>query len=381
MKTYKSFYSELKKLKGLYNSGVDSFLIRRENLAKNIVERTADFENEIYLNNISEENFFIAESPIDYKWRLKDYLAKQLRTVIFIRIISALEVFLIDSIRETFVARKDLFHKQNSKIEFTHSELLSSKSISSLWSKLINRECRNLQNQGFKEVRKYYKTNFNIDFANSQISLMQIEKLHDIRHLMVHKLGRTDEQFRKKYDYKQDRLSLKQEEFYNGLEMILKFGVFINEEMDKIISVRKPKQKKIETKGEVILQITNSNNMDFIYPDFTFQSGEQILLAQDIIDNYEINESIITLTISGERKYIRSYISQLTTLEKKQDILIIEKTIVEPAKLPKISKEKLDEAIVLIKKGKDKEVISIETDIPVGQVKKIIYWYLENKNN
>ena len=82
---------------------------------------------------------------------------------------------LIEMVKEIFLKRKDLFHSGN-KIEFNHGELLSSENISALWTKLINKECRRLQNQGFIEVKKYYRNNFNIDFNNFKDEIGYIDR-------------------------------------------------------------------------------------------------------------------------------------------------------------------------------------------------------------
>lgn len=72
---------------------------------------------------------------------------KSLNEIIFVRLISALEVFLVDIVRDAFLQTKEPFKKQDLKFQLSHAEILSIKSTSNFYNKIINKECRtsNLQ--------------------------------------------------------------------------------------------------------------------------------------------------------------------------------------------------------------------------------------------
>lgn len=377
MKTFHEFQREIIRLRKLYNAGVDAFTYKRKNLYIENKSKT-DLEYKVFLGGGEDNNFLIAETMKEYQWQLKDFFAKDLRAIFLIRVISALEVYLIDSIREIFVLRKDLFHKQNSIIDFTHSELLSSKSISSLWSKLINKECRNLQNQGFTEVRKYYKTNFGIGFENSEVSIKYLEKIHDIRHLLVHRLGKVDEIFKHKYNFTKAKISLTQEEFYQALNGVINFGIYLNNEIDKITLIEKDKKKKIESTGVILIQFDETINLDFVYPDFTFLSKEEVLLAKDIVDKYDVSDKLMTISVSGEQNHVSAYLKELRNLEKEELINIIEKKITNPTKKPNLTNDQIELIRTLFGKGANKTDISQKLAVSKTKVSRTIDWLKEN---
>lgn len=122
-----------------------------------------------------------------------------LRELIFVRAISALETFLTDAIRDVFVVTKTPFMDKTVKIEFSQEDLIANNSPAKIFSRIINRETRKLTSGGFNEFVKYYKKRFNVDLAQTQPGYSKMNEYHDIRHILVHRLGKTDEAFRRKY--------------------------------------------------------------------------------------------------------------------------------------------------------------------------------------
>lgn len=68
----------------------------------------------------------------------KDKRRDNLNTLIFVRIISTLEVFLVDLIKDAFLITKEPFKKQDLKIDMSHAEILSIKSAGNFYNKIIN---------------------------------------------------------------------------------------------------------------------------------------------------------------------------------------------------------------------------------------------------
>lgn len=135
-------------------------------------------------------------------YQLRRYLHRryqaQLREVLLVRLVSALEVFLIETLVSLFMARKDLFAKKD-VVEFNYGELLGATSITHLWSRVIQKECRRLQSQGYIEIRRFYQSRIGIDFYRSQVNERAMDEMHDRRHVLVHRLGKTDSFYRHKY--------------------------------------------------------------------------------------------------------------------------------------------------------------------------------------
>lgn len=199
MKSFELFFQENQLVKTIYNGSVQSYNHYYAFLKEHLYDQGNN--RKIYLNDKSEEVFFVANSKYDYLRKLEKSYGKYLREILLTRLISNLEVFLINIIKEIFLQRKDLFYK-GKLIEFSQNELLSTESLSQLWTKIINKECRNLQNQGFAEIKKYYLITFGIDFNQSSISVKYLENLHEIRHLLIHRLGRVDSSYLHKYNFK-----------------------------------------------------------------------------------------------------------------------------------------------------------------------------------
>ncbi|WKL00528.1 hypothetical protein Q0F98_26320 [Paenibacillus amylolyticus] len=150
-----------------------------------------------------------------------------------IRIISILENFLMDVVKTCFYHDKTCFHEPKQTIEFQISEFLS-KDMHELEEKFIDGKIGNLHCQGFNEVKKYFKKTFNIEFNNFNVSIesqsrniKDIQKIHDTRHLLVHRLGRTDEKFKREYNYDKKRIVLSEEDVLIYLQIIDEFVGFL----------------------------------------------------------------------------------------------------------------------------------------------------------
>ena len=128
-----------------------------------------------------------------------------LQQLIITRLISALEVSLIDNIMGVFMINKAPFLNQ-AKFDITESELLMTKNIEEIQAKIINKLCRNIQSQGIREIVSFYKKcfsinleSFNIEECGKIYNFNYIIMLHDMRHLIVHNLEKIDKKFKLKY--------------------------------------------------------------------------------------------------------------------------------------------------------------------------------------
>lgn len=311
MKIFKEYSLEIKRLKNIYNGSVKSYLHYSQHIKKHMYDEGNIATEAIYLHTEIDENHYIAGNQYEYIRRLQKGYATSLREILLIRLISNLEVFLIKAIREIFLHRKDLFHKDG-VIEFNHSELLSAESISQLWTKLINKECRNLQNQGFKEVTKYYAKTFNIELHRSEVSLKNIEKLHDIRHLLVHRLGVVDTEFSHKYNTKIKSVTISETEFYECCENLKKLAEFIKLKYEEIIAQKATSGKKTNssTANYTISFLTPTS--EFLTSDnYSFLSKEKYLMLKDVLSSRIKNESSVLLELVGHKDDLIAYENSL----------------------------------------------------------------------
>jgi len=164
---------------------------------------------------------------------------KFLEEMVVIRIISLLENTLLEIVEAIFYYDKTKFYIPKKVVEFQVSEFLS-KNIEELHNKYVKDIIGNLHRQGFKEISKFFNKNFDINFNNYRTNIESqdygikyVYKIHDIRHLLVHRLGKTDEKFQTEYNYKGRRIEMTEKEVILYLEIINNFVLFIEGQIEK----------------------------------------------------------------------------------------------------------------------------------------------------
>jgi len=355
-----NFTREIRRLRALYNATLFAFPDKGKEIHSLIYSGEIDPQDKVYLNNNVDEKYYLAGNSYEFADKLKTGYIKTLKEVTFIRAISALEVLLIDLMKQIFLSKKYLFHS-GQKIEFSQSELLSSQSISTIWSKIINKECRNLQNQGFKEISKYYRNTFSIDFNQSPVSITEIQYFHDIRHLLVHRLGKTDIQFRHNHNTSKKEVQISENQFYDSLEKIQSFGTYVS---DKVIElIESPESHKASNLSDMTCNLSikiNPEKIDKIFSsDFSFLSEEEVYILRDLLQSFEIKEDEMKLFLVGKQKVIRDYLKLVKASEKNGNIII--ETLDKHVSVS-ISEDEMDLVKSLLLKTKKGE-ISME-DIP-----------------
>jgi hypothetical protein len=255
----------------------------------------------------------VASSAETLQQQLKRQFPEYLREILLVRVISILEVFLIDTIKEIFLARKDLFHKDE-KVDFSYAQLLSFSSISEIATHIINKECRTLQNGGFIKVSNYYKSRFNIDFKSHLSSSGLIMEYHDRRHLIVHRLGKTDKQYRQKYNTSDKSIKISKSYIINCFEAIRSFGTFVAQEAQSVIQDSKKAVGRREPTAIVMieLKIISEEGKEIISSYYNFVHGDEILSAKDLIVSISENESNhYFLELHGQIKQVQAYLKQI----------------------------------------------------------------------
>jgi hypothetical protein len=176
-------------------------------------------------------------------------LEYDLRELLLIKLISILEQYLIDNIKFIFIESKEPF-KTNNTIEFQHQELLSFKSLTDVFNKIISKECRQLSSRGFNEIIKYYKSKFKLNLDLYCPSKDRILEYHDRRHLHVHNLGKTDKQYRKKYNTTKLGISITDEYIRNAIQDISVFAEIVNKNtLNYIENLKTIKVQKINVRN------------------------------------------------------------------------------------------------------------------------------------
>ena len=216
------------------------------------------------------------------------------------------------------------------KIEYHLSEVLSTNDIESLHLKYINNKCRQLHSAGFSDVSKFYKKIFALDFKNFHtsyngitVSLKTIQKYHSIRHLLVHKLGKVDDQFRKDYNNNDNVISITHDDIVAFFNNIISFSAFINNHLDaqKIVDI-----SDIDEIYSIKFDPLDSTPY-MIEPYYSIKLKKERHELSEILSGTEVDpdtSNIITIKLQGNYSLIRRYYKDLKKLESKGNIKIIE---------------------------------------------------------
>lgn len=309
MTAYQNFTKEISKLRAFYNSAIyaydqtDYFLALKR-------KRKAELENlEIVID--LQPNFYISK-----KADKENPNHKHLREIVFVRIISALEVYMKDSILDVFKKTKTPFKIKEKKLSFNHDELLSMNSTADIFSKLIQDQLRNLKNGGLEELVLYYKDVFKIDIDKSTEIYQRLIKYHKQRHLLIHQLGKVDDDYRKKYLYEVSHINIDEmtllecfkdfSEFVNSIEATLKEKIKIDFNKKKSIT-------KIEKQYRIKVEILKGNP-EILKDEFQFSVDAKFFTLSKILrDRDFIDAKNVILNIAGNTIEVEQY---KTLLEK-----------------------------------------------------------------
>ncbi len=234
--SYRVFKSNVGRLRRLYYNSIYAYQITREEVYTKIKAGKLQYDSEINFNSYQKNNFIIGKIA-EAAHNLRTQHPRYLRELIFIRLISALEVFLIDSIKETVSNnKKTLKSDKDDMFNLSMTEFLSYSSLDEALEKYILRKCRNLQSQGYEEIKKFYMKKLEVDFAKSTIKNNDVCHYHDQRHLLVHTLGKTDPEYKHKYNTIKKEVDIEESYLLKAFQDVSHLVLYINDNL--IIKVK-----------------------------------------------------------------------------------------------------------------------------------------------
>lgn len=317
LKAFKKFNLELNKIELFYQITMFPYGISMKAIEQDFFDNHLDELNRFF---ISEKDDKILISKRELKSKFGKKLPKEIAELVFIRIISVLEIFMISQVRELFLVRTDLFHS-NDKIEFSRGEILNSKTVTELWKKLIDRELRNLQNQSLDKKSKYFLKYLNINFKQSS-EYTYLRFIHDVRHVIVHRLGKTDDQFREKYPNSNSHITINPDDLIQAIATIRNFGQFIFEQASTLIKEQVHSRNKFEAFAKIQIlkdQIYSIFSLDYKFID----DKDSLIWCSDFIKRIHDQDGVLKIEILGDKDAVISYLRQLKKLEKGWHIRII----------------------------------------------------------
>lgn len=337
MTAFVNFNQELKRLKDFYQATIfaynqtDYFLM----LKKKHVE---DFTN---------LEISIEKQPTYYRHRKPSVIGineKNLSEIVFIRVISGLEVYMKDSILEIFRKNKLPFKNLKKDLKFDYNELLSFKSTADMVNKLIKTELREVKNGGISELVRYYNNTFGLEIDINSPEYKKLIKYHDQRHILVHRLGKTDEVYRKKYGSNIYNISIDEDYLMTCIDDFNAFGNEIEEllnlkfkdEYYKIQQSKKP-EKQIRFSVEIL-----KGKPDIFNFNYEFWVDEQPVMFGNILrDREDIDAKKFIISIAGKNREIENYKEIVDGFASRKKIKV-EYLLKKKKQLPPLSKETLN---------------------------------------
>lgn len=317
------FCVELNRLKHMYFAARFSFE-QTGKLVKNQIHKKEIDPKEPMVIKIDNNDYFVAQNGYSFLHHTKSQFPRYLREIILVRLISALEVFLIEVVRELFLYRRDIFHSDQ-QIKISHREILSTNSITKIWSKVLRGELRKLQNQGFKEFVTFYDQKLGIDVGRSPVSIKLIQEMHDRRHLLIHRLGNTDEKYRHDYSERKKRISVSENYLLNSISLMNDFAEFLwKQSLNVLEKAQIEKENKDLRIEEIVIEILPKGDSTLINPSYNFYVNDYIISLSDILESkvFESKESTTKLKISGPSPFIKEYMKRIKNAGKRGELIL-----------------------------------------------------------
>lgn len=185
--------------------------------------------------------FFIIQHDIRdciSKFKNKNYKA-YLDQMILIKLVTMIEIMLSDMLVNSFYLKKEMFY-HSELVSFTVQDFLS-KDKETLEEEYIEKLFDSAKRSGFKGVSKTYATKLKIrltEFSEEEVFLGEsskykykdIIKMHDERHLIIHRSGYVDDKYKREYGVTRKRIEFDEKEILVYLRTVEKFMIYLRKE-------------------------------------------------------------------------------------------------------------------------------------------------------
>lgn len=320
-KAYENFKCEMERLELLHGATLyayDQAILRS---VERVEQGYSDSESSIKRDLATDYKYNVFAANIeDLLRQFRSQHPNQLREILLVRVISTLEAFMVDTLREVFLVRKDLFHKNDNIVQYSYAQILSFDSISQIATQLINKECRSLQNAGFSKFLSYYEKNLKITFNKPQLKLKDLQEFHERRHLLVHRLGKTDQKYRRDYNVADKRLVVNKRYLLYCFETVRAFAEFVYIETKKLRREKTLSRNKREPTAIAYVEVKplSGRGVRAVRMDYSFLNEEEIILVKDIVFSKAKNsDESYSLGLQGSVSQVDSYIEYLRHCENK----------------------------------------------------------------
>jgi len=186
-------------------------------------------------------------------------------------------------------------------------------STTSIFDMIINKECRKLSSGGYKHILKYYKRNFNIDIGSFHPGNRQMEEIHERRHLLVHKLGKTDKAYRKKYNTTNMSVLIKEDYLLETISDLRTFATFLKNQVDYKIKndFQKPKSSVNDDTNVRIIKLKHPENYeyDFFDSEYEFWAGDEFCKSKSLLNKIiKVDSENTIIEVKGSSLAIKRFL-------------------------------------------------------------------------
>jgi hypothetical protein len=262
-----------------------------------------------------------------------DVLPKTLRETIFVRLISAVEVFHVDLVRAIFTFRRDLLSREQ-PLELPYAYVASLTTLSELITRLVDRDCRAITSGGFSDATKFYKQRFQIDLKGLA-GYQALTAAHALRHILVHRLGHTDEQYRRTYKPKKRRVSVDQAYLLEAIKQLRLYADALVVHATKLAEPVAARALRDQNDLVLHLQVDSPEAAELTSPDYFFLYNERYYMLRDLIRERHVTDREVRLSLRGDTKVLRVYLRKIRGLAEHDKL-----TILTPSKMKNVKKPK-----------------------------------------
>lgn len=228
-KPFRQLKRELQKIRRLHDATIYAYEQTSDFIRKKLKDREI-FSDTTITASLENEERLLARSPHEILPKLSNVYPEVMRESLIVRAVSQFEVFIVDTVWEIANRSIEPFKQGDKVLEYPQAKILSFKSIEEIQNEIITAECRQLTSQGFNYSRKYYEKRFGIYFSKCSVDIAEIEELHERRHIIVHRGGKIDSQYKKRFSPQMEagaQLITTDKYFQNAINNLTALGEFI----------------------------------------------------------------------------------------------------------------------------------------------------------
>ncbi len=342
IRAYSIVSRELKQLRSFYDTTRHAY---------DKVKDIQDLAHESEQLNVSLRDGGIRWSEAEKRIRTdhrKQKIESILSELIFVRAISALETFLTDAIRDVFVVTKSPFMDKSVRIDISQEELIANNSPTKIFSKIINRETRKLTSGGFNEFIKYYKKRFGIDLSQISPGYKKMNEYHDVRHILVHRLGQTDEAFRLKYHNDSKQITVDPSLLNSLLDDLDIFVGRVEKEVSRLMQSYSAIDTEYNARYIVDILLLKNNLPNCLHPSFQFWADDEyVMMADVLLGTTPSGEGRVRYYFNGSDRALRYLKKRLRKEQKKLSISV--KDVATAFRFERKTKRVPEEIIALVR--------------------------------